>query len=392
MGLGHMRRNMLLAEELRKSPGAPTVLLITGSRLAAKFELSPGIDVVTLPGLHKDRDAHYTARSLDLSLHALLAMRSAAISATIRTFEPDVLIVDNVPRGAGGELDATFADLRRHGRTKCVLGLRDVLDAPAEIAREWRKANNFATIRDTFDAVWIYGDQQVTDAATEYAFPADLAGRLRYTGFLDQRRRSTDESHTGADDTSLVDGRTILCLLGGGQDGSALAEAFVRTDIPAPYHGVLVTGPLMPANERAALSAAAASRDNIAVVEFLEDPAFAMRRSHAVITMGGYNTVCDVLSHGSRALVVPRVIPRQEQLIRATRLSARGLIDMLHPDEATPAALAQWMSSPDDARVRQSVHLHTPAGLHALLDDVLSQPSPVSQLRTPSHAETRHAS
>jgi predicted glycosyltransferase len=59
--------------------------------------------------------------------------------------------------------------------------------------------------------------------------------------------------------------------------------------------------------------------------------------------MGGYNTVCELLSFRKRALVVPRVTPRREQLIRAERLSALGLLDLLHPDELTPGRLSDWL-------------------------------------------------
>ena len=45
--------------------------------------------------------------------------------AVVAAFRPDVLIVDNVPRGACGELELALARLRREGQTHCVLGLRD---------------------------------------------------------------------------------------------------------------------------------------------------------------------------------------------------------------------------------------------------------------------------
>jgi predicted glycosyltransferase len=58
-----------------------------------------------------------------------------------------------------------------------------------------------------------------------------------------------------------------------------------------------------------------------------------------VVCMGGYNTVCEVLTLGKRAIVVPRVRPVQEQWIRAQRMAKRGLLRALHPDSLTPQAL-----------------------------------------------------
>ena len=53
--------------------------------------------------------------------------------------------------------------------------------------------------------------------------------------------------------------------------------------------------------------------------------------------MGGYNTYCEILSFDKPALIVPRVQPREEQLIRARRAAELGLIDMLLPEEAEDA-------------------------------------------------------
>ncbi len=48
--------------------------------------------------------------------------------------------------------------------------------------------------------------------------------------------------------------------------------------------------------------------------------------------MGGYNTFCEILSFDKPALIVPRSVPRQEQLIRASRAEGLGLVSMLDPD------------------------------------------------------------
>jgi len=57
-----------------------------------------------------------------------------------------------------------------------------------------------------------------------------------------------------------------------------------------------------------------------------------MQRATAVVSMGGYNTYCEILSLDKRALLVPRTEPRLEQYIRATRAQALGLVNMLVED------------------------------------------------------------
>jgi predicted glycosyltransferase len=100
----------------------------------------------------------------------------------------------------------------------------------------------------------------------------------------------------------------------------------------------------MPEADRARVHARTAARDDIVVRRFVTGLERQIAAAAAVVTMGGYNTVCEVLAAGVPALVVPRVRPRIEQLIRARRLTARGVLDCLHPDELSPGALAQWLA------------------------------------------------
>jgi predicted glycosyltransferase len=45
--------------------------------------------------------------------------------------------------------------------------------------------------------------------------------------------------------------------------------------------------------------------------------------------MGGYNTICEILSQGTISLVIPRETPRKEQLIRAQALHGQNLLDFI---------------------------------------------------------------
>ena len=60
-----------------------------------------------------------------------------------------------------------------------------------------------------------------------------------------------------------------------------------------------------------------------------------MHRATAVVAMGGYNTFCELMSFDKRALIVPRIVPRREQLIRAQRAAEFNLVTMLDPHEAS---------------------------------------------------------
>ncbi|HUE76253.1 MAG TPA: glycosyltransferase [Chloroflexota bacterium] len=393
MGLGHMRRNLLIAETLAKSVYRPTILLVAGAREVGAFPMPSGVDCLSLPALRKDVQGQYHARSLDVSLKDVIGLRANIVKAALTAFDPDVLIVDNVPRGAVGELEPSLRDLRARGRTRCVLGLRDILDEPTFIRREWRNAKNEDVIRSYYDAIWVYGDQTVYDMAREYGFAPDVASKLRYTGYLDQRQRQAfadDSTNDALAGLSLPPGRLVLCLLGGGQDGGPLAEAFVQAQLPPDTNGILLTGPYMPAEIKARLHHHAASRPRVRIVEFDAEPTRFLSRADQVIAMGGYNTVCEILSFSKRALIVPRTRPRLEQWIRAERLRNLGLLDTLRFEDLSPRALTAWLhsDSPLASQTRQPINLTGLTRLPGMVVEVLRIPPSVAP-RNSQNGESR---
>jgi predicted glycosyltransferase len=342
MGLGHMRRNLLIAETLVGGGLDATVLLVCGAVQACALFLRAGIDCVTLPALRKQPDGTYDSRHLDLPLDEVVALRARTIRGAVEAFRPDLLVADNVPRGALGELQPTLDDLA--GRSvPCVLGLRDVLDDPSAVAREWRRAHNERAIRDYYDAVWVYGDQALYDVAAECRFALPTRRKLSYLGYLDQRERLRHWTADALED-GLPEGPFALCTVGGGQDGDRLAEAFALARAPLGVRRVIVSGPDMDAASRERLHALARGDRSLTVVDFVREPANLVARAACLVSMGGYNSVCEALSFRKRALIVPRAAPRREQLIRAERLRDRGLVDLLHPEALAPHPISSWIA------------------------------------------------
>jgi len=388
MGLGHTRRNLLIAQTLARSPLRPMILMVAGMREIGYYPLPSGVDCLSLPALRKRPDGEYEARSLDLPLQALIRLRSESILTAVQVFQPDVFVVDNVPRGAVRELDPTLEYLRSQGRTRCVLGLRDVLDDPSLVRREWCRAENEDAIRRNYSRVWIYGDPTIYDLVRECSFGADLAVKVRYTGYLDQcERLSASAAASGALETlGLPPGRLALCLVGGGQDGAELAEAFAQAELPPDTCGLILTGPFMSMEVQQRLRQHALGRPELRVVEFCSEPTQLLQHADCVVTMGGYNSVCEVLSFGKRALVVPRIAPRREQWVRAERLHQLGLLDVLHPDRLTPRALSTWLARDAAAPswIRSRVDLQGLSRLPTLLEEVVlavpsARPQPVQE-------------
>ena len=390
VGFGHIRRNASIAQALRGSPLQPSIVLIAEAWQAGALPMPPGVDCVTLPALRREADGGYNPRFLaDVSDLDVISLRAHVIRSAIKTFVPDVLVVDCLPVGVAGELTRTLARLRKGGNTRCVLGLRDVLQDAETVRRDWSERAHMDAIRDYYDAIWVYGDPAVYDPVREYDLPDYAAAKVRYTGYLDQRPRlEFAEAQTAAVLASLPPGRVALCVVGGGHDGGALAEAFVAADFPPDTTAVMVTGPLMPWETRQRLHRAAQRRTRFELLEFVPDPVPLIERADRVIAMGGYNTVCEVLSFEKPALIVPRVT-EPEQGIRARRMQELGLLDVLHPDELSPQALTEWLARdpapPPPPRGR--VDLGGLTRIPGLLAELLGVPAGPLQPAAPATAE-----
>ncbi|HET9233171.1 MAG TPA: glycosyltransferase [Candidatus Eisenbacteria bacterium] len=283
-------------------------------------------------------------------------MRARIIRAALSSFVPDVFITDKHPRGLMRELDQALGDLRALGHTRFVLGLRDILDHPFAVRRDWLQDGNVETIRETYDTIWVYGDPRVYDPRSEYGFSSEISRKLRFTGYLDPSSRLLPNDLDGLDEKGMPE-QFALCLVGGGQDGRDLARSFAEAVLSRRnLQGCLVTGPFMPRESKSELLALAGTDARLRVLDFVRNPGILLRRANRVVTMCGYNALTEALTLRVPVLGVPRVRPRVEQLIRARAFEERGLIDVLCPDDATSEAIASWleidMPSPPSAHER----------------------------------------
>ncbi len=335
-GLGHLRRNLRLVGSLVTELPEAAVLMVTGSPASQSFAFPANVDNLKLPSLGKVTNDHHVSRRLGLDREEVTALRSALMVAAVEQFQPDLVLVDFYPLGVNRELEAALGRIRiLRPSTPVVLGWRDILDDPAQVRRDWVDTGQIDGLERLFDQVLVYGSQDIYDPIVEYSLPPAVAARTAFTGYLLDHRVPACPPRSGTE-------RTVVCTLGGGEDGSLVAWAF----LDAMSHlggegwtGALVTGPLMPPAEYQAL-AQASTQGGVACAAFVEDMAGLLTSADAVVAMGGYNTVCELLAAAVPAVVVPRIAPRQEQLLRATHLARRGLVHLERPDTLCGERLA----------------------------------------------------
>jgi len=326
-GLGHLRRCRAIAHALVDRYKGLSVLILTGSPIIGRFDFKMRVDFVRIPGVIKLHNGDYTSLGLHVAVDQTLAMRESIIRHTAEIFAPDLFIVDKEPLGLRGEVEQTLKMLRAKG-VPLVLGVRDVLDAPHLLLPEWQAKGALAALESYYDELWVYGDRAMGNPLQGLPLPATLTERIFYTGYLPRRLPEQVSSR------HLIDlpRPYLLVTPGGGGDGVEMVDtvlsAYELSD-QLPWHGLFVLGPFMPSEDQERFRARAARLEHVSVITFDNHLESLMHDAEAVVAMGGYNTFCEILSFNKRALLVPRTEPRQEQLIRAQRAQALGLV-MVH--------------------------------------------------------------
>jgi len=364
-GLGHLRRCRTIAHSLVEAYRGLNILIISGATIAGAFDYRARVDFVKIPSVIKLRNGEYTSMERHIDLQDTLKMRQSIIRHTAETFQPDIFIVDKEPMGLRGEVEETLAYLKAQGTT-LVLGLREVMDAPRLLEAEWTPTDVLRKIGQYYDRVWVYGPPEFYDPLVGLEVPQVVRNKMDFVGFL-QRSVSREEV-----ENHKPKGDYILVTTGGGGDGADLIHNVIdayQEDPELTHKSLIVLGPYMPTKQRQKLIKKCEKIPYIQVIEFDSRMEELIAGATAVVAMGGYNTYCEILSFDKPALIVPRVMPREEQLIRATRAAELGLIDMLLPSEAAdplrfaaalkalPQRMPPSQSAPESLRMEGLPHI-----------------------------------
>lgn len=346
-GLGNIRRMLAICEHLCAVHADISILIVSGSPMLHAFRLSARIDYIKLPCLTRTVAGDYEVKSLGLDYEATIRMRRQILAVAVSEFEPHLIIVDKKPFGVDEELRPALETTTSSApRPKLVLLLRDILDDPETTIRIWERNHYYEAIETYFDSVLVMGSMQVFDLPTRYRFPPAALAKVEFCGYVGRKPQAADRASTRAQiraDLQVYDDLPLVVVTaGGGADGAPLTDCYVSAldeGDAVDFVSIVICGPEMPEEARHRLRAVAARRDDVRVVEFTDDMSSFILAADVVVSMAGYNTLCEVLSVGRAAVVVPRVRPVQEQLIRAKLLAEFGMLRMVHPDDLSPDLL-----------------------------------------------------
>ncbi|MCP4185641.1 MAG: hypothetical protein GY761_20450 [Hyphomicrobiales bacterium] len=380
-GLGHFRRCRAIAHAIVEQFKGVSVVIISGSQIAGAFDFRARVDFVKIPSVIKLYNGEYDSISDHISIEEILMMRKQIIQRTAEVFKPDIFITDKEPLGLRGELEPTLEMLSATD-TRVILGLRDVMDSPSAMQRDWDKDNTLEKIMQFYNRVWIYGPETFWQPLTGLEVDERLSNRILYTGFLRREMPSIQQM-----ELHHIPENFILVTTGGGGDGNTLMEQVLaarKLDISSDYPLLMVLGPFMKSEYRERIRLSASALPNITVFDFEARMELLLERATAVVGMCGYNTFCEVLSFDKKALFVPRTHPREEQYIRASRARELSLCEMLTSEEASiPKVLAQKLNNlPDLDKPSAVLKKSYLAGLETICLDIENMINAKTRLTT----------
>jgi predicted glycosyltransferase len=341
-GLGHIRRTLAIASQLR-APGV-NILILTGSPLVGRFHFPPQIDFVRVPGMIKTTNEEYSPLSIKINTRQALEIRRAIISSTAKAFQPKVFIVDKAPLGLKREIIPTLQWFKRsHPHAHTILGLRDIMDDAERTRKDWKDKGVYDALQQYYTEIWVYGNQNFYDPIRQYQIPEDISRKVIFTGYIPRAvpklrevREVRSEQQLGSKE------KLVLVTAGGGGDGYGHMDGFLRMleewKKPPPFRTVMVTGPFMPKKRRVEIFRRARYQ-KVRCYRFYRHMERLIGAADVVVSMGGYNTVCEILSQRKPSLIIPRESPRREQLIRAEILGGRNLADFIRWHEVKPSLL-----------------------------------------------------
>ncbi len=321
LGIGHLARASRIATAL-VARGAD-VTMVTGGLPVAGFP-PPGIAHVALPPVGMARPGFQGLADADgVPVDAgFLDRRRDLLIRTFQRIAPDVVVTEAFPFGRRQMrfelLPLLQAVAAANPRPKLCCSVRDILQ---EKTKPGRDAETVALVRDHFDRVLVHGDPAFARLEDTFPLADQILDRVVYTGLV-----APPPSQPAAQ------GFDVVVSAGGGAVGADLASAaLAAADRLADLRMLIVTGPNLPADIRADLHARADQMAGRVTVEtFRTDFAALLAASRVSVSQAGYNTVCDVLRAGCRAVLVPYAVGGEtEQTVRATRLAARGRAEMI---------------------------------------------------------------
>lgn len=345
-GMGHLVRSTEIISSLIKDF---EVCLIDGGQLIPGFKFPPEARVIHLPAVWEDGDRLKPVDS-SLTIEEVKESRRQKILDVLEKFQPDCIVTECFPFSKH-KLKFELKPMLKRAKEKditIVCSLRDlIMTQPMSESAKIRRQEKICRLIDRFyDLVLFHGDANLL--RLEDSFPAvnKLDCDLFYTGYV---APVVEELPATPEDIISLNRSepSIVVSVGGGRHGYPLLEAILSANLilkrSLPHKIHCFAGPFMAKAEFERLQTIAAEQDNVVIRRFTPRLTQYMQQADLSVSLGGYNTIMNILQTKVCSLVLPSLNEHQadEQSIRAQKLAHLGIIGLLQPQDLEPAILAE---------------------------------------------------
>ena len=374
LGIGHLQRALSLVDAIALE-GIEVTLVLGGE--PPPWPISVGAErQIQLPSI-RARDASFKelvgpgGQPIDLELKN---SRREALLAAFDAARPDAVVIEAFPFGRRSfrfELEPLLEAARaRRPRPRILCSLRDIVVVPDEAAR---RRDIIDRVRADFDFVLVHGDPDFIPLDESFPAASEIADRIIYTGYI-----GASDQPDAKDETAGAD--EVLVSIGGGAVGGTLLTTAVEARRRGCLNSLtwrLLAGPNLPAGMFEKLAGGLPA--GVVLERYRREFPQMLRRCRVSVSQAGYNTILNILAARVPAVVVPFASEREtEQRLRAERLAARGVLELVDEADLTPDLLSRAIERAIE-RGPQTIPMHTDGARRAasLIGDMIRDPASV---------------
>lgn len=332
LGVGHLTRSLALIQNLTEQFHVD--LLLGGPQIQRQWPQKQFNLLPLEPLLMREHDSSLYSPS-GTPVEQVFSLRSQQIAQVIQEQKYDLFIVELFPFGRGKfkiEILKMLELFRaQNPRGRVLSSVRDILvEQDTQKDKSTGKSDKMlALARAHFDAVLVHSDPQVIRLEDSFPKAQQIQDLLCYTGFV---------TEPAPQFSGLSRRPEVMVSLGGGSVGDELYHAVYN--ITEQFPGLrfrFKRSPFMNPGLLAAMDRWAS--DQVVIEEFSSHFEQDLLGCQLSISMGGYNTVMNVLNTRTPALILAYQA-NQEQSQRAKILESKSYLRVLQNKDLAPEKLS----------------------------------------------------
>ncbi len=366
LGVGHLQRSLQLAAELARHDFE--VNLVSGGR-PHSLAVAQGVQFHQLPAVYSP-DGSFS-RLLDANANEIDAAwrhsRKQQLLEIFTSCAPQVLITESFPFGRR-MMRFELLPLLEAARASpdCLQVIASIRDILQPRSKPGRNQETCELIEKFYHHVLVHGDEEIAPLTDSFALAGRIEQKICYSGYICAADNVSPPNNEGIDE--------VLVSAGGSTTGFDLLQTAIAAKPLSSLkdlHWRVLVSPSIDEPHLDALKRLAG--DGVSIERNRPDFSGLVKRARLSISQAGYNTITDILSSTTAAVVIPYAEADElEQTMRAQILHRHGRLVMLQQDELSAASLTTAIEQASRQNIPLEVNLEGATNSATLISQWLS--------------------